>query len=275
MPFTDSVDGFSAGARMSPARGPEAVDLLHLIDGEMEAVVLGTILNSGEPAYREVSFLLPDDFAIEKHRLIWGAISHLAGEVHPTIDAVAERLSQVGKLEAAGGLTSLVDVDQRGIPGLRLAGFARGLRKKAIDRRACRLNAKLSGLIDRGLSLNSEEAIEVLNEIPALSHEQSSERPAITGIEDLPPVGESTEMIVYLRDPELPRGSIIGVTGDSGSGKSIVATAWIRDVVAYQPFARTFICATAANMRRPEIAGGRFFPNRAPIKRAGRSPVQA
>jgi KaiC/GvpD/RAD55 family RecA-like ATPase len=36
--------------------------------------------------------------------------------------------------------------------------------------------------------------------------------------------------IEYLREPELPKGTVVGVTGDSASGKSTLATAWARDV---------------------------------------------
>jgi len=207
-------------------------DLLHLVDGDMEAVILGTILNSGEPAHREVSFLTLDDFAIDKHRLVWRAINQLASDVHPTIDAVAERLSEAGKIDSVGGLSGLVDLDQRGIPGLRLAGFARSLQSKTADRRACRLNAKLTSLIESGLGRNSAEVDGILDEIRALSHGQSADRLTITSIEELPPVGESTEPIAYLREPELASGSIVGLTGDSGSGKSTLATAWIRDAIA-------------------------------------------
>ena len=207
-------------------------NLLHLVDGEMEAAILGTILRSGEPAHREVAFLTADDFAIEKHRLIWGAITRIGKDVHPTIDAVAERLDEDGKLEAAGGLSGLVDVDQRGIPGLRLAGFARGLQTKAADRRAFRIISKLSNLAELGLRSNTEEVDGILDELRALSHGKSPDRPTITSIEELPAVGESSEAIVYLREPELPRGSIVGLTGDSGSGKSTIATAWLRDAIA-------------------------------------------
>jgi hypothetical protein len=51
-------------------------------------------------------------------------------------------------------------------------------------------------------------------------------------IEDLPPVCGAQEEICYVRNPELPEGCIIALTGDSGSGKSSLATAWVRDAIA-------------------------------------------
>jgi hypothetical protein len=35
--------------------------------------------------------------------------------------------------------------------------------------------------------------------------------------------------IEYIREPELPKGTIVALTGDSGSGKSTLVTAWARD----------------------------------------------
>ena len=54
----------------------------------------------------------------------------------------------------------------------------------------------------------------------------------ILRIEDLPPVAETQEPIRYIIEPELPESSIVALTGDSGSGKSTVATAWARDSIA-------------------------------------------
>ena len=52
-----------------------------------------------------------------------------------------------------------------------------------------------------------------------------------TRIIDLPPVGAHQEPVAYIREPELPEGSVIGLTGDSGGGKSTIATAWARDAI--------------------------------------------
>lgn len=209
-------------------------DLSHLVDGGMEAFVLGTILRDGETAFREVSFLTVADFAIEKHRLVWRAISDVAANVqHPRFDAVTERLSQTGKLDAVGGLSGLVDLDGHGIPGIRIAGIARTLQKKAVERRACRLSAKLASLVEIGLETNADEVSAVADELRGFA-QGSNVHGSIITIEDLPPVGEASDPIRFLREPELPVGAIVGLTGDSGSGKSTLATAWVRDAIAQE-----------------------------------------
>lgn len=146
-------------------------DLAHLIDGELEAVVLGTILQTGEPAYREVEFLTVDDFAIEKHRIIFGAMRQLSVEVHPTIDAVSHRLIETGKLDAIGGLTGLIEIDEKGIPGIRLKGFGRSLRRKATDRRAYRLQEKLGEALELGYSANGADVRAIADELRSLEGE--------------------------------------------------------------------------------------------------------
>src|SRR5579863_1609244 len=101
-----------------------ASELLHLVDGPIEGLINGTILRSGEPAYREVSFLRPDDFGIETNRIIFATIQDLADEINPTLQAVAHRLLELEKLEAVGGFGGLMDIEGQAIPGLNLTSFA-------------------------------------------------------------------------------------------------------------------------------------------------------
>ena len=55
-------------------------DLLHLVDCGIEAVLLGTVLRTGDFAFQEISFLNVEDFGLEKHRLIFQIIRDLAPE---------------------------------------------------------------------------------------------------------------------------------------------------------------------------------------------------
>jgi hypothetical protein len=49
-------------------------------------------------------------------------------------------------------------------------------------------------------------------------------------VSDIPPVCEcGGAEIAYIRRPELPCASVVGLTGDPGCGKSSLATAWARD----------------------------------------------
>lgn len=106
-------------------------ELLGLIDAETEAFVIGTILQGGDPAFRQAEFLDVDDFGVKIHRVVFRAIKALAIEVHPTIDAVADHLSQAGKLDSVGGLSGLVDLDAKGVSGMPIAGFGQTLRRKS------------------------------------------------------------------------------------------------------------------------------------------------
>ena len=47
-----------------------------------------------------------------------------------------------------------------------------------------------------------------------------------------PAVADAARCIRYLREPELPDASVIALTGDSGSGKSTIATAFVRNAIA-------------------------------------------
>lgn len=85
-------------AKPQTKKGPEK-----LFDTETEKLVLGTILRTGTPAYEAVSVLDVADFGVERHRIVFGAIAEVAPEIHPTVDAIAERLRENGRLDAAGG----------------------------------------------------------------------------------------------------------------------------------------------------------------------------
>jgi len=155
-------------------------DLRNLVRADLEELVLATILRAGDPAYREVDFLTTDDFAIEKHRVIFGAMTQLAPEVHPTIDAVAHRLIETGKLDAIGGLTGLVELDEKAIDGIRLKGFGCTLRSLATDRRAYRLNEKLTRALELGFTANGPEVRAIAEELRGLEHDVDVDLPART-----------------------------------------------------------------------------------------------
>jgi hypothetical protein len=80
------------------------------------------------------------------------------------------------------------------------------------------------------------QEVQELSDVAALSHLWApADLPPVARalrIEDLPAVGALQEPVRYLREPELPEGAVIGLTGDSGSGKSTIATAWARDLIA-------------------------------------------
>jgi hypothetical protein len=49
--------------------------------------------------------------------------------------------------------------------------------------------------------------------------------------DDLPAVGATQEAISFIREPEVPAGSVVAVTGETEVGKSTLITAWARDAI--------------------------------------------
>ncbi len=207
-------------------------DARNLID--TEALVLGTILQGGEPAFREVAFLTADDFGVEKHRIVFGAITGLVSEVHPTIDAVAEKLRERDKLDAVGGLSGLVDLDQCAIPGTRLAGFARILRRLAVDRRAYLLSQRLSRAVEMGYHANTSEIAAITEELRSLQPELETDVPTRTfgqclkdagGIDTLCALPRNLVPLAWSGAPVMgfQPGQLIVGAGPTGAGKTILA----------------------------------------------------
>lgn len=159
-----------------------------MVDGELEAVVLGTILQTGESAFSEVERLLTvDDFVLERHQYIFSAISRVAPEVGPDVETVTHALMDAGKLETIGGLSGFLDVHSRAIPGIGLGHFARILRKKSDTRRAVRLAGKLGCEIDvHGLNGNAPDIIRIAQELIALAEGVQDRSDVILSIDDLP-----------------------------------------------------------------------------------------
>jgi KaiC/GvpD/RAD55 family RecA-like ATPase len=205
-------------------------DLRHLYDLEVEALILGGILRAGDRALEQVRYLSPDDFTLQANRTIFSAILELEGEIGIGLDSVAHRLDETGQLEGVGGLAMLVDLDQRAIPGLSLQHFADKLRAKARGREAVRRVAKLNLLLEGGAFVDGEEARGEIEELLALSESGSGDRR--NRIEGLPNPEDSEEPVSYIIEPELPAGAVVALTGDSGSGKSSLATAWARNAIA-------------------------------------------
>ena len=138
----------------------------------------------------------------------------------------------MGKLEAVGGMARLVDLDAKGISGINIAGFGRSLRNMATGRRAYRLISKLAAAVELGFTANGDEVRGIAADLLAMTEGSVCCGSASLSIENLPAVGESREPIRYILEPELPEGAVIALTGDSGSGKSTVATAWVRNAIA-------------------------------------------
>jgi KaiC/GvpD/RAD55 family RecA-like ATPase len=205
------------------------VDLAHglPVNADAERFVLGSILMDDMVYPAAAADLSADDFSLEKHRRIWRRMANLQ-ERGERIDrvTVANELHNHDELEACGGLSYLVSLDD-GLPQIpNLDSYVRILHDKGTRRRimyACRdINSRcasecedLRDIIDSGQ--------ELFTGIPARAQGSRS-------IADIPSVRDCAGgEVAYIREPELPRGSLVALTGDASSGKSTLATAWARD----------------------------------------------
>lgn len=211
-------------------------DVMHMIDAQTEALILGSILSGGEAALRDVPFLSADDFAVEQHRTIFRAITDIASEVDPVLTAVYFRLEEIGKAKVVGGLAGLVDIEARAIPGIGLERFAVKLREKTRDRRVWKLGAKLSVLCEQGFAVNANEVLAVADELRAVA--ESADWKAAGGVQDIRPAHEYGDAkIQSILDGLLYEGTVNILTGDAGTGKSTLALAIAAAVATGSAFA--------------------------------------
>lgn len=219
----DLGDSFVPGSQTDPRVKARAVnDLPANVDAER--FVLGAILLD-EIAFPEGA-LSVDDFSLERHRRIWRRMCDLrARGEHIDRLTVFNELQKRGEMDSLSYLCSLDD----GLPRIpNLDSYIRILREKATRRRvmfACE-NLKARCTIQ---SEDLDGIIATGQELFAAAENTADRR--YRSIDELPCIADcgSTE-IEYLRDPELPRGSVVAYTGDSGCGKSTKATADARDL---------------------------------------------
>lgn len=101
-----------------------------------ERALLGSVLIGGAATFAEVSDVQDRQFSIEPHRLVWLALSAIAGRGEsPDLVLTVCELQQIGHLRAAGGaafISSLVD----GVPSVESAAqYAFLVKTYAIARR--------------------------------------------------------------------------------------------------------------------------------------------
>lgn len=110
---------------------------------ETERAVLAALLL--KPDSLDEIFLLENDFYLERHRLLYGAITTLAGEGIPIdVRTVQAHLEQLGRFDDAGGAAYLVGLDLD-LPDLgRLVTYAAIVKDNARRRRLIELGMHLA-----------------------------------------------------------------------------------------------------------------------------------
>ena len=192
---------------------------------DAERFVLGSILLD-DVVFPETGLSI-DCFSTERHRRLFRRMCDLRARGE-RVDRVtlANELQKQGEYEA-DTLSYLVSLDD-GIPQIpRIDSYVRIIQEKASRRRimfAC-----------ENLKARTQLGSEDLADITAAGAElfasvDAGQGAAFHSVEDLPTIAAcGAGDIEYLRDPELPRGAVVAVTGDAGCGKSTLVTAWARD----------------------------------------------
>jgi KaiC/GvpD/RAD55 family RecA-like ATPase len=183
---------------------------------DAERFVLGAVLLDGS-RFSEVADLETDDFSLESNRRIFRRMKDLEGR-REGIDRVtiAEELARHNEL-GPDGLSYLTSLDE-GMPHLvHLDSYVRILRNKGALRRTI---------------LAAQTASSHLAQVEQLRVAFSEDRRKIRRVEDLESIFSKRAPLEYLVKPELPAKAIVCLTGDSESGKTTLACAWARQVLA-------------------------------------------
>jgi len=103
---------------------------------DAERFVLGSLLHSPGAFAAIQDQLSADDFTVESHRRIWAAMNWAESEQREIEQiTIAQRLSDTGQLEAVGGLTYLLSLDESLPQMFNLDAYVRIVLDKAVLRR--------------------------------------------------------------------------------------------------------------------------------------------
>jgi KaiC/GvpD/RAD55 family RecA-like ATPase len=234
-----SVDQVEAVARMATGkskvqpiveRSLEERDLPYNL--EAERLVLGSILQDNSAFTKTAGAMTPGDFSLEKHRRIFQRMGELfkRGE-HINRVTLANELRKHSQLESVDGLGYLASLDD----GLRVVGlesYVSIIRDKAVLRGV----ALAAQTLMHEALLETAAPAEILSghaaRIEALRASCCVVCGQIQRVEDLESVFAERASVTYLLKPELPQRAVVCLTGDSESGKTTLACAWAREVIA-------------------------------------------
>jgi replicative DNA helicase len=105
-------------------------------DVETEAACLASVLLSREALYRVIEILQPEDFYLDKHRIIYGAILELLQKDLPVdLTTLKQRLVDHGRFEKIGGDPALVELYQAVSTSANAEFYARRIQELSLRRR--------------------------------------------------------------------------------------------------------------------------------------------
>jgi len=196
---------------------------------DAERFILGAVLLD-DGRFSEIAGLTPDDFSLERHRRILGAMRdlHVAGEAIDRI-TVANRLRQ--RNEGSQDDFRSNRTRHWHPTGSAPRELVANLREKNVLRRTIVESAKLM----QECSLRTAEPAEILvghlARMEALNVDWAGARGEVRRVEELDSIFADHSPTDYLVKPELPAKAVVCLTGDSESGKTTLACAWGRDVL--------------------------------------------
>ncbi len=169
---------------------------------EAEQATLGAMLAEREAIARVVDLLESDDFYSPQHQMLYRAMVDLFNDSDP-VDVVTlqARLQDRGQLEAAGGTSYLIDLQEAAPTAAAVGNYAKIVREKATLRALIRAG----GEIQSSAQSAGDEDVETIvdrAEQTVFSVGERTITPAFTPIRDL--LGETYDRIDEMQESHRP-----------------------------------------------------------------------
>ncbi len=207
---------------MSDFRSESPAKTLSVHDAEVEQAVLGAILLAAAECGEAISLLRSEDFYVQKHRCIFEAIVSLSRE-GASIDlvTVTDRLRTTGKLDDAGGASSVTGLLNANFTTANVDHYAGIVRRHGRRRALARLGVELSGGHNDPEELE-RRARETLDRLEGHSDAPRRRVPHPKGLTADELMRQRLEPPAWIVDAILPQGLTL-LSGRPKKGKSALA----------------------------------------------------
>jgi replicative DNA helicase len=213
-----------------------------------ERAALGCVLLDGEALERVADALTPEQFYLEKHALIFGAMLACYGRHEPPdVTAVASELRRQDQLDLTGGLGGLMALLNEASDPYRIGHYAASIKRTATLRRLIEAGGKITALgYDEGRDLDealdeAEQQLFAVSQDRAAASEMGVDLSAAAGawwqrVERLQNGEEEAGILTGWPDLDekllLRRGQFHIFAARPGVGKSALALALARSVAS-------------------------------------------